>query len=643
MERYGGNRPDTVWKESGFESLIRHKEMRGNYLWFRFPLHNSKSIRDTLYLFVKPDPIWLYTYKMDELGNITPVDTAGNWQDINKVKFNRFPSVAYLPLEPNESVTFIVKANILRYGYMNGVFSIYDLQQTYKEFYTQDQNAEFVRITHSISMGLITFAALFFFAYAIINQQRIYFYYFLYILSAWIFSLQHWAHLPFVSFGVFQSTIYLKHYTFEASTVWMYIFYILFVRDLLEIKKQNPRLAKMMIALCWAIFIYSILFMVLNISGINDPLSRQLYKWFRIITMPIYLWLLFYIIATIKSPVKKIFNLAASILLIGTIASVIVGVFFMRNITIGSVTIADGDILVIAVFLEVIVMAMTLAHYNAFVKQESQLNQERYIQQLEENKRLVQEEQLKLEKLVQAARESILEEQRTNERNRLAMVKANFENKLQTLRLQTLESQMDPHFIFNSISAFRDLVIKNSGERAITYINAFAILLRKTLTFSKLQSIDLWEELKLIEVYLEIESLRFSGDFEYKIQIDETIDPYSIQVPPRILQPLVENAIKHGLLPSNNMNKKLEIQVTAVNNFILISVMDNGIGYLNGLSSKSIHEPNQKSFGLDLVKERLSLFNQQFDEQINFRIEENTFSENILKTHAVLEISNCLT
>lgn len=641
LMQYGGTRPDTLWSEAGFHELVNQKNKRGRYVWWKLSVSNPKNYRDTIFLFIKPKPIWINTFLLNEDGNLTPIDTAGNWQKADKVYFSQFPEIAYLPLEPNEAATFVIKANILRSNPAKASFQLKDKFATYKGFYEVNHQSEFVRVIHTISMGLITFAAIFFFAYAIINQQRLYFIYFLFILSGWFFSLQFWAHIPFISYGYFKILVFLKHYTFEASTVWMYIFYILFVKDLLEIKKQNSLLAKSLNILCWWIFAYSIIFMVLNISGIYDELVILIYNWFRILVMPVYVFLLIYIILTIKSPVKKFFNLAASVLLFGSLASVLIAMFFGSSITLGKTIINDGDILVISIFIEIILTAMILAFYNAVAKKESIQNQQLYIQQLEENKRLVLEESKKLASLVEEAKSVFLKEQEEKEAEKLARLQVEYENRIQSLKLQTLEAQMNPHFIFNAISAFRDLVLKRDEKNAVKYINAFATLLRKSLTYNKLAAIDLSEELTITSLYLEIEKLRFNHDFIFQVQIDSEIQTKLIQVPPRILQPIVENAIKHGLLPSVNESKnlKIEVKVTA-DHSIEIIIQDNGIGYFESKKLKENYQGNRRSFGLDLVKERIEIFNQQFESKIHFSISQRKLTGKLSGTKAVFRIMN---
>lgn len=637
VERYEGDRPDTVWQQNRLRELIKEKEKRGNHVWFKIDIHNPNTI-DSAFVFLNPKPILLYVYQLNKDGALIPIDTAGTWVKAKDSYFKHFPEITFLPLSARDTVTFVVKANILRSNPKRASITIRDRLATFEEFYQRDHQAEFVRVIHTISMGLITFAAIFFFAYAMINRQRLYFIYLLYIVSSWFFSLQFWAHIPFVSYGYFHGLVYLRHYTFEASTIWVYVFYILFIKDLLEIKKQNIGLSKILNGLCWTLFLYSLLFMFLNISGINDRLIPLIYNGFRILIMPIYIGLLIYIVAVIQSPVKKYFIMAASVMLIGTFAAIYLAMFHERSILIGKTIINDGDILVITIFIEITINAMILAYYNSLVKKESIQNQNLYIKQLETNKQLVQEESTRLERLVKEAKATIQKELKFKEEQRMMLMKTVFENKIQSLKLQTLEAQMDPHFIFNAISAFRDLILKHSETKAVNYINAFATLLRKTLSYNKLPAIDLQEELKITALYLEIEQLRFNDDFNFEIIIEEGLCIEQIQVPPRILQPIVENSIKHGLLPSQKAIKKIEISIYQEGEAIKVMIKDNGVGYQNGIKSKMNKDPNRKSFGINLIEERLKLFNEQFQQQINFEIHQIAIAKDDFETWAILSM-----
>lgn len=118
-------------------------------------------------------------------------------------------------------------------------------------------------------------------------------------------------------------------------------------------------------------------------------------------------------------------------------------------------------------------------------------------------------------------------------------------------KTRALRAQINPRFIFNSLSAIQHLVSVKKIESALKYLNKFSRFTRNVLESSMEINIPLAEEIKILEDYLSLELLRFANSFSYNITIDEAIDPEEIEIPPMILQPFVENALIHGLLPKN--------------------------------------------------------------------------------------------
>ncbi|AWW30382.1 sensor histidine kinase [Echinicola strongylocentroti] len=216
--------------------------------------------------------------------------------------------------------------------------------------------------------------------------------------------------------------------------------------------------------------------------------------------------------------------------------------------------------------------------------------------------------------------EELIQEQKNTEEKRIKLLESTFENRIQSLAIQSLESQMNPHFLFNGMNAVRWLVMKNKNEEAKEYIDTFARLLRMSLTNNRKKSITLNEELQSTSLYLKIERLRFDSEFNYRINISPKVYPERVKVPPKILQPLVENAIKHGLLPSRKSPKILDINVTETEEGVLVEVLDNGTGYSISQENPSEPKPDGTHLGLKLIEERLVIFNQQHLGKVQFRI-----------------------
>lgn len=194
------------------------------------------------------------------------------------------------------------------------------------------------------------------------------------------------------------------------------------------------------------------------------------------------------------------------------------------------------------------------------------------------------------------------------------------EKRVLSLEQRMLRSQMNPHFIFNSLNSIKQFIIVNEKEKAVRYLNKFAKLMRKILDGSSKRETSLAEELETVDLYLKIENMRFSNDIDINIQIDPNLNTELIKVPSLVLQPFLENAIWHGLSDKEG-DKKIWIHVEREKDLQLrISITDNGIGREMAEERKTKRQHKRKSVGLTNTKERLSYFasNYQKDYDIEF-------------------------
>ncbi|MCW3071269.1 MAG: signal transduction histidine kinase, LytS [Bacteroidetes bacterium] len=182
--------------------------------------------------------------------------------------------------------------------------------------------------------------------------------------------------------------------------------------------------------------------------------------------------------------------------------------------------------------------------------------------------------------------------------------KAEVTRLLAEYKLTALKAQINPHFISNSLSAIQELILDDQSDKAAQYLARFSLLIRYVLKYSDKSIVKLSDELKVIDLNIELETLRFRDDFEIRKEIAEDIDPVRIDVPPLITQPFIENAIWHGLLPLKGKRKpKLLISVSKINEDVLICIEDNGVGRNPGKSSQS------ESQGTQLISNRLENIN----------------------------------
>ncbi len=200
---------------------------------------------------------------------------------------------------------------------------------------------------------------------------------------------------------------------------------------------------------------------------------------------------------------------------------------------------------------------------------------------------------------------------------------------------QLLRSQMNPHFIFNTLSVIQSLIQTEKYDKAVTSIGKFAKLNRNILNHSKQKLIPLREEIESLVDYLDLQRMRFSDQITYDIKTSD-LNLDLLKIPPNLIQPLIENSIKHGILPSKNKGE-ISISFNSNEKTLICVVQDNGIGYLN---SKQLtpNEPNRESFGISILKGRLSFLEKTYKQETSFHIEELTENGNAIGTKAILTL-----
>ncbi|QTE21608.1 tetratricopeptide repeat-containing sensor histidine kinase [Polaribacter cellanae] len=186
------------------------------------------------------------------------------------------------------------------------------------------------------------------------------------------------------------------------------------------------------------------------------------------------------------------------------------------------------------------------------------------------------------------------------------------EKRILTLEQDVLRTQMNPHFIFNALNSIKHYIINNEQKNAVYYLNKFSKLIRKILESSALKEVTLQEELETMDLYMNIENIRFSNEISYNIQVDKSLDLSKIKVPPLVLQPFLENALWHGL-SSKKGAKKISLSVKKLSHdFIQIDIEDNGIGRKASAKIKSNKVIQRKSIGIEITIERLNNFIKDF-------------------------------
>lgn len=192
--------------------------------------------------------------------------------------------------------------------------------------------------------------------------------------------------------------------------------------------------------------------------------------------------------------------------------------------------------------------------------------------------------------------------------------------KMAEIRLTSLRTQLNPHFLFNSINSINNFIIRKDNQQASLYLNVFSKLIRQIFEYSHSEWITLEKEIQLLELYIELERLRFENKFISSITVNDTLNPQQVLIPPLLIQPFVENAIWHGLLYRDGDTGELNIRFWRTNERLFAGIEDNGIGRDMAARLKGKHAPEVKKSGLALSDERISLMNEMYSSGISYTV-----------------------
>jgi len=175
-------------------------------------------------------------------------------------------------------------------------------------------------------------------------------------------------------------------------------------------------------------------------------------------------------------------------------------------------------------------------------------------------------------------------------------------------QLTALKARMNPHFMYNTLNSIQALILKKDVQNSNLYLTRFSQLMRIVLESSDKEEITLQEETNTLSLYLSLEKLRFGNEFHYTLTVSDQIDHHNVMIPPLIIQPFVENAIKHGLLHKKG-EKDLSIQFSLNNDYLMCVITDNGVGRERASLIKERQHTRHNSFSVEATKKRVTLLN----------------------------------
>jgi ligand-binding sensor domain-containing protein/two-component sensor histidine kinase len=211
---------------------------------------------------------------------------------------------------------------------------------------------------------------------------------------------------------------------------------------------------------------------------------------------------------------------------------------------------------------------------------------------------------------------------RVNQVKKKQKMKSEYEKKLANVEMTALLAQMNPHFLFNSLNSIDSYIIRNESKKASEYLNNFARLMRLILQNSRSNYISLKDELEALDLYLQMEGLRFKNKFSYSIITEMNVDVNAVLIPPMLIQPYAENAIWHGLMHKTNGEEgKVIIHLSRCEGELVCIIQDNGIGRKKAAALKANkHSRHKRSMGMQITQDRIEMINKLYNINASVRI-----------------------
>lgn len=540
-------------------------------LWLRFFIENPANVSQQVFIRNPDNEISEYYVFEDEklVNKLTNGEFVSTW-GMNE---NQLVGVDSFSVKSQTTVEIYIKASnyqgilpFLRLFPQKNIRTSYYLKTEKKQslwlnqYYLHNLNELQIRAFYQGSLGVIFLIILL--IYNRNRSEKLYKYYLFYVFSAFVFTIIKSRTFTYV--GKIIGTIpLLKTYGGEL-VMWLgFAAYLIFIAELLDLRKNYQKLYKFIVKIS-EVFIYYGIGIFLWLVLTNDSgLQAKLFIISRIPLILIYIGILAITSRKVKSSMVKYVLVSNGILILfGLIAWLKAG---LLNHQVWYGILNHLFTLPFAILLEIIVFALAIA------------------------KKIGDERQAK---------------------NAL-------EKKAMEVEMMALRSQMNPHFVFNSLNTVRYFVLSDQKDKAKSYLSNFSKLLRTILTYSKENTISLSNELEAIRLYLEVESGRFESNFFYSIQVEGEIDLDTVMIPPLLLQPFIENAIIHGLRNSEKSEKILDMKVIQTDeSTIQIHINDNGIGRSKANQLQHNQDVLHKSFGTAITNQRIELFNQSYTNKI---------------------------
>jgi len=460
-----------------------------------------------------------------------------------------------------------------------------------------------------VASGLIIYSLLCSLIY-VQTKQKTFLYYGLYNILLFMFIFKNSPLLPQDQVNEYLNSRFIPINWFIQIVYNSLLFF--FYIEFLEFKTFFPRYTSFLVKFLRILLAFSFGLFVFSIVISKPDLFSHFFNFGFIPLITIFVFSALYLTLRIPNRLKYFI-----------FSGVIVYQVFAYISLIKTYNITEGDYPIfyfyIGIIIESTIFMLGLGYKVKLLYQEKINAQSKIIEEQLANQALKEDYQKKLEIQLEEKIAELKIALQKNEAERLKSLTLTFENEISLLKLDALRTQMNPHFIFNALNSIKAYLIDNNKEKATYYLNKFAKLIRKILESSRTDSVSLDEELETIELYMNIENIRFNDTINFKIKNIENLSTSSTKLPGLILQPFIENALWHGLMQKEG-EKNITIEVAGIENVITLSITDNGIGRKKAKEKSDKKTFRKESLGIEFAQERLNYFNKKNNTNYSFTI-----------------------
>ncbi len=564
--------------------------------WLRFSIHNS-AVTDTIHLWLNPGGHYFM-----RLYNRNGLLAKSGIYEASVSGFKRASFALSIP--PNSSETYWLRTEDRQGKFAPAWMSLETTASFLNNHLESVSNSRLLFLLLSLLTGCLFFITFFAAYHFFLYRDKTFLWYIAYTVSA-AFTGLFWIDVRH-QFGLFSS--FFLDLIFSMFLFFVPVLYSLFIGKMLKLPQQFKKGWKIVKIL----LVMACIQMLIEFTTIHTGkfLFVDQYGYFvSMIPVTILNIVLLVLTAMSKEKVKWfMFTGLLSMLLLWCLPLIVLSNLRFAMDAVGVVFIFIPFYFLLGLTIEAICFSFALSYRSKLVLNERNNLQKQYAAQLQGE---LQKRTKELE-----AQNKVLEEQK------LKQVQTAFEKKIAETEMTALRAQMNPHFIFNCLNSIKLYTLENDSQTASDYLSMFSQLIRLVLENSRSEKVTLEKEMETLQLYINLEAMRFKDKVKYQIHIAPDIDQQYIKLPPLLIQPYVENAIWHGLMHKKE-GGNIVIDITQPTDyFLLVEIKDDGIGREQAAAYKSKSATKQKSFGLKMTSERLEMINQVYGIKADVQVED---------------------